>query len=126
MDRMTELRQLRRPLAVSSAAVALGAALAMAPVGSAKAAKSDGCEGGGFSVIAGSKTIATDGETTLPASQVGQRFLVKGKYVEFTVVGASFAVENWTLTGAANPEDLTGASARRSSPARLRTIAASS
>ena len=45
---------------------------------------------------------------TVPAASLGERFLVKGKYVEFTVVADTFAVEDWTLTGAASPRDITG------------------
>jgi len=33
---------------------------------------------------------------------------VVGRYVEFTIVSATFGVENWTLTGAPNPLDITG------------------
>src|SRR5439155_17246945 len=49
-----------------------------------------------------------DGITTIPASNLGSSFLVDGRYVEFTVVSASFGVEDWTLTGAPNPLDITG------------------
>lgn len=49
-----------------------------------------------------------DLRTTIPANQLGASFLAKGKYVEFTVVSASLGVRDWTLTGAANPADITG------------------
>jgi hypothetical protein len=39
---------------------------------------------------------------------VGSLFLVKGKYVEFSVSSSTFGVWDWTLTGAPNPLDLTG------------------
>jgi hypothetical protein len=47
-------------------------------------------------------------DATVPASGIGNTFLVKGKYVEFTVDAATFGVRNWTLTGAPNPLDITG------------------
>jgi hypothetical protein len=96
----------------SVAAVLLAfATLALPPfVPLVSAAASAGCEGGGF-VITGlndGRPINTDGDTIIPASNVGARFLVAGKYVAFTVVAASLGVENWTLTGAPNPLDITG------------------
>lgn len=39
---------------------------------------------------------------------MGDTFLVKGRYVEFTVDAGTFAVRGWTLTGAANDLDITG------------------
>jgi hypothetical protein len=88
------------------------AGLALAPpiAVPANAASSAGCEGGGF-VISGLNdggTVSTDGITTIPASNLGAGFLVNGTYVEFTVVSASFGVQDWTLTGAPNPLDITG------------------
>lgn len=70
----------------------------------ARAASSSGCEGGGFTVLG--RTSAQD--TTIPAGELGSSFLVRGTYVEFTVVSASFGLENYTLTGAPNPLDITG------------------
>ena len=40
-----------------------------------------------------------DLKTTIPAAQLGTSFLVKGRYIEFRVSSANFAVTNWTLTG---------------------------
>lgn len=72
----------------------------------------DECAGGGFSlVLPGSTVTARPGQDlrqTIAASRLGTSFLVKGKYVEFTVTSASLGVTNWTLTGAANPADITG------------------
>ena len=68
------------------------------------AASSAGCDGGGFSVLG----LSGDQKTTVPAGTVGSKFLVKGKYVVFTVDSASFGVRDWTLTGAPNPLDITG------------------
>jgi hypothetical protein len=42
------------------------------------------------------------------AANLPSTFLVKGKYVEFTVDAATFGLYNWTLTGAANSLDITG------------------
>jgi hypothetical protein len=48
-------------------------------------------------------------KVTLPAAQVSnQTMFVKGTYVEFTVDLNTFTVTNYTLTGAASEEDLTG------------------
>ena len=44
----------------------------------------------------------------MSAASLPSTFLVKGKYVEFTVDAATFGLYNWTLTGAANPLDITG------------------
>ena len=70
----------------------------------ASAASSAGCDGGGFSVL----SVSGSQKTTVPAGTVGSSFLVKGKYVVFTVDSASFGVRDWTLTGAPNPLDITG------------------
>ncbi len=82
----------------------------------AHAAASAGCEGGGFAITgpSGQATVAAspvggDVVTTIAADTLGPSFLVAGRYVEFTVVSASFGVENWTLTGAPNALDITGA-----------------
>lgn len=87
-----------------------GAALAGIPGGAApvQAASSKGCDGGGFSIVGAGKTISGAGRFTIPFGSLQAPFLVKGKYVEFTVVPASFAVRNYTFTGAANPLDQTG------------------
>jgi len=58
----------------------------------------------GFSVL----VFPAARRPTVPAGTVGSKFLVKGKYVVFTVDSASFGVRDWTLTGAPNPLDLTG------------------
>ena len=86
--------------------------MAMAAVAApmAHAAKSDGCTGGGF-VISGllnGQTIPSGSSVTIPANNLGASFQVLGKYLEYTVVTSNFAVENYTFTGAASPEDITG------------------
>jgi hypothetical protein len=69
-----------------------------------KAASSAGCEGGGFSVLG----LSGDQRTAVAAGNVPATFLVKGKYIEFTIVANSFGVQNYTFTGAPNPLDITG------------------
>lgn len=68
----------------------------------ARAATSAACEGGGFTVLGLSGKQDRKYTSGVPAT-----FLVKGKYVEFTVDAATFGVRGWTLTGAANPLDIT-------------------
>src|SRR3981189_1110264 len=68
------------------------------------AASSAACQGGGFSLLG----LSGDQKRIVLATDVGNTFLVKGKYVEFTVDAATFGVRDWTLTGAANPLDITG------------------
>jgi hypothetical protein len=68
------------------------------------AAASAGCAGGGFSLLG----LSGNQRGTIPAGSIPGSFLVKGKYVEFTVDAATFGVRDWALTGAANPLDITG------------------
>lgn len=72
----------------------------------------DECAGGGFSLVLPASTVTArpgqDLRTTIAANRLGTTFLVKGKYVEFTVTSASLGVTNWTLTGAPNVADITG------------------
>jgi hypothetical protein len=86
---------------VFAIAAAIPLALGAAP---GKAASSAGCEGGGFTVLG----LSGEQRTTVPAGSVPATFLVKGKYVEFTVVANSFGIQNYTFTGVANPLDITG------------------
>ena len=98
----TKSRLLRQTCVVLTS-LALGIA-AFAPH-SSSAASSDGCEGGGFAFLA---LTGDQKDTLVSAASLPSTFLVKGKYVEFTVDAATFGLYNWTLTGAANPLDLTG------------------
>src|SRR2546428_3188940 len=70
----------------ASAALLLAAGLALLPLAvPAHAATATGCEGGGF-VIKGlndGSEVGTDGATIIPAGNLGQTFLVDGRYVEF-------------------------------------------
>ena len=68
------------------------------------AASSAGCDGGGFSLLG----LSGKQKTLVAAGRVGNNFLVKGKYVEFSVDSSTFGVRDWTLTGVPNPLDITG------------------
>jgi hypothetical protein len=94
--------------------LAVASVAGMTPL-AARAAASAGCEGGGFVLtrLADGTTVgapAGTGQitTSVAAARLGPTFLVKGRYIEFTVVSATFGIENHTLTGAANPLDITG------------------
>src|SRR4051812_37489638 len=54
------------------------------------AAASAGCDGGGFSLLGLSGSV----RGAIPANVVPNTFLVKGKYVEFTVDAATFGVRD--------------------------------
>src|SRR3954470_346729 len=98
--------------------VAALAALMLSPMltspfaGSAQAAKSDGCLGGGFSLV--NKTtnaVVASGtvDASIPAADFGtDKFTVKGLYNEFDVGLADFAIFDYAFTGAPNPLDMTG------------------
>ena len=88
----------------SSGVVVVLLAAAAIVAGRGGAASSTGCEGGGFTVLG----LTGDQTTTVAAAAVPTTFLVKGKYVEFTVVANSFGILNYTFTGAPNPLDMTG------------------
>jgi hypothetical protein len=68
------------------------------------AATSTGCEGGGFSVLG----VSGKRDVTIRAGLLPETFLVKGKYVEFTIVSSTFGITGYTFTGAPNPLDITG------------------
>lgn len=94
-----------RNLGKSALSLALfAAALFIATAGNALAADSAGCDGGGFTVLGKSGKQ----DLKISPSSVPGTFLVKGKYVEFTVDSATLGVRNWTLTGVPNPNDITG------------------
>jgi hypothetical protein len=63
----------------------------------AAAASSAGCVGGGFTITAGSITISGNTGTAIAASSVGATLQVRGRYVEFDVDAATFAVSNFSL-----------------------------
>ncbi|MBM7060780.1 hypothetical protein JQX08_08660 [Pseudomonas sp. UL073] len=73
-----------------------------------EAAKSDGCEGGGFTVQFPSGARSGEQKTSVPAAGVGASFQVIGKFVTFEVDAATFGIRNYTFTGVPNSLDLTG------------------
>jgi hypothetical protein len=97
-------KSLRSPSRIRRGAAAVLLSLGVLAVAGAHAASSDGCEGGGFTVLGKSGTQ----DTAVPANQVTSTFDVVGKYVRFQVDAATLGVRNYTLTGAANPLDITG------------------
>lgn len=89
------------------AALALSGLLLLSGVaGQAQAASSDGCEGGGFTVL-GMKA-PQDRMVAANALGAGDVITVRGKYVQFDIDKKTFGVLNYTLTGAPNPLDITG------------------
>ncbi|MGG5258125.1 hypothetical protein [Phycicoccus avicenniae] len=97
-------------LAVVTATLAAGATVLPA----AQAASSKGCDGGGYRLVnlTTGATVARAGadrvRTTVPAAALGARFAVRGKYTQFDVRAADFAVLDQAFTGAANELDITG------------------
>lgn len=95
-------------------AVALAASTVAISTGSAQGASSDGCESGGYRLVnlATGRTVAASGpdriRTSIAASSLGTTFAVRGRYTQFDVRAADFAVLNQAFTGAANPMDMTG------------------
>lgn len=81
---------------------ALAAAFAAEP---AQAASSKFCDGGSYTVLG--KTGTKDrfrGTVPAPAG----RFVVQGRYTQFTIDPATFAIYDYAFTGAPNPGDMTG------------------
>jgi hypothetical protein len=89
---------------IPRSAVALSSLVLGLSASTAHAASSKGCDGGGFTVLGYSNKVKVE----VPVTQLGSRFTVKGKYVEFTVDPSNMAVYDYTMTGAANPIDITG------------------
>jgi hypothetical protein len=98
---------IRTTLLTSAAAIA--AALLFLPADQAKAADSEGCEGGGYTIsrLVGGGTVG-QGSSIIPAASLGEAFLVQGRYNQILVVSASFGIRDWAFTGAPNPQDITG------------------
>ena len=102
---------MRRLLIASPTALSLAVLLtAVTHVGRPLiAASSAGCEGGGFTVTFGGGTaLSGTVDTSVPAAGVGGSIQVRGRYVEFDIVPATFGITGYTLTGAANALDITG------------------
>ncbi len=100
-----------RLLAATAAAALAVPVLALATGGPAVAAKSDGCVGGGYTLVNTTTGAAVAGPGTVrsvPAASFGTTIGVRGRYTFFDVRLADFAVLNQGFTGAANEEDITG------------------
>ncbi|MFC5510039.1 hypothetical protein ACFPOU_02720 [Massilia jejuensis] len=82
-----------------------GALLAAGYAGQASAASSDGCAGGGFTVLG----LSAPQDRTIAANALGtgEVIAVRGKYVQFEIDKKTFGIFNYRLTGAPNPLDLT-------------------
>lgn len=97
--------RMRRSIPLSALVAAATLMLAgMTSAGSAFAAASAGCEGGGFTLLGRSGAQVS----TVPASSLGNSFRVQGKYVQFDVEAATLGVRSYALTGAPNALDMTG------------------
>jgi hypothetical protein len=97
-----------RTVCLTSAA-ALAAVFLFLPAEEAQAASSAGCEGGGYTITQLTDgTTVGDGDTTIPASNLGATFFVDGRYNEFFIVSSTFGIRDWAFTGAPNPLDITG------------------
>jgi len=76
----------------------------------AQAASSKACEGGGYRLVnAATGAVVPTGtgdrtRTTVPATALGDRFVVQGRHQQFTVRASDFAVFDHLFTGAANRE----------------------
>ncbi|WP_310528069.1 hypothetical protein [Nocardioides sp.] len=94
----------RRRRAVGAACATFLVPLALSTVSQspAEAASSKGCDGGGFTVLG--KGAGFEGTVPAPTG----RFRVQGRYAQFDVDPADFAVYEQSFTGAANPLDQTG------------------
>jgi hypothetical protein len=98
---------LRRGLA--SAALAL--CLTSLPAGPARAATAEACQGGDFrAILSSGRVLSGHTDFTIPAGDVAPDGTVqlRGRYVDFDLNVSTFAIANYTLTGAPNPQDLTG------------------
>jgi hypothetical protein len=96
----------RRSAVRKSPLVLLACVLFAGLAGQASAASSDGCEGGGFTVL-GLRGLQ---DLTIAPNKLGagELITVRGKYVEFDIDKKTFGIFNYTLTGAPNRLDITG------------------
>ncbi len=110
----TRSRCFTRPCLITAfAAVALTPLFVPSLAGPVQAAKSDGCQGGGYELVnlTTNAVIASGAvQQTIPAASfgAGTKFGVRGLYNEFDVGLANFAVFDYAFTGAPNPLDMTG------------------
>lgn len=67
------------------------------------AASSNFCDGGGFSITLADGTIVPGNRAgSIPAAQLGAGFTVTGRFVRFSVVAATFGIENYTFLATNN------------------------
>ena len=99
-------RSLRSPLAWLVAAGVVFAlavfALTVSASKPAEAAKAGTCESFRVTTAPG-QTFRGDQKRTIPAGQVGDTIRVRGNYIRFAVDSDTFAVRNYTHTGADSP-----------------------
>jgi opacity protein-like surface antigen len=111
---MTKRTRKTGAVGAGATVLALVASTLALTMGSAQAASSKGCTNGGFRLVnmaTGATVAATGGDrirATIPASQFGTTFAVRGRYAQFDVRSADFAVLGQAFTGAANELDITG------------------
>ena len=72
--------------------------------GGAHAARSDGCEGGGFTILG----LSGPQDSSIPAGSLGATFRVQGKYVQFDVVASTLGIQNYMFLPTDNALDMTG------------------
>lgn len=101
-----------RPARATLLAGLLTAALSL-PAGPAAAATSDACAGGAFTVTLPNGRVLKNTGARVTARDLTGNLQVRGRYVEFDVVPSSLAVRDYTMTGAANPTDITGGTRTR-------------
>ncbi|WNG52418.1 hypothetical protein F0U60_15985 [Archangium minus] len=92
------------------AAVSLGVCAQSLPT-TAHAAASEACTNGGFTLTLPDGRVLSGQsgyKISRSALQANSLIHVKGRYIEFDLNVSTFAVYNYTLTGAANPLDITG------------------
>lgn len=77
--------------------------LGVLATGSAQAAKTDGCEGGGFTVLGRSAPQ----DQTIAAADLGETFRVQGRYVQFDVVASTLGIRNYAFLPTTNALDMT-------------------
>jgi hypothetical protein len=97
-------RRTGRLLLAGTAAALLVPLVPLFAASPAGAASSKFCDGGNYTVLG--KTGASKFRGTVPAP--AGRFTVQGTYTRFDVDPATFAVFDYTFTGAANRGDMTG------------------
>lgn len=96
----------RRTTLARAALGLLGLLLFAGVSDAALAASTEGCEGGGFVVLG--LRAPQDRVVAANALGTGDVITVRGKYVEFDIDKKTFAVLNYTFTGAPNRRDMTG------------------